>query len=64
MAHTKDKRPTAMEKLLNVSHSTTLASRTSTNTDITSADFTVTEFAQVSSKERAVVFGSPYLSGR
>ncbi|XP_048245138.1 tetratricopeptide repeat protein 28-like [Haliotis rufescens] len=52
-------RPVSPEKMLSTQTYTTLTTRTSTETDITTSSQMVTLYQQISSKERCVVYGCP-----
>lgn len=56
--------PTSMEALLSLHSYTTLASKTSTGTDITTSTNVVTEFQQISDKDRCLAIGNPQLPER
>ncbi|XP_067661035.1 tetratricopeptide repeat protein 28-like [Haliotis asinina] len=51
--------PVSSEKMLSTQTYTTLTTRTSTGTDITTSSQMVTLYQQISSKERCVVYGCP-----
>lgn len=56
--------PTSLEALLSLHSYTTLATRTSTGTDITSSSNVVTEYQQISDKDRCLAIGNPQLPER
>ena len=56
--------PTALEKVAGTHTFSTLTTRTSTTTDITSSYNTVPEFKQISDPHKSVVFGNPALPNR
>lgn len=57
-------RPVSPEKMLSTQTYTTLTTRTSTETDITTSSQMVTLYQQISSKERCVVYGCPEILDR
>lgn len=56
--------PPRLNKLLYQDTLSTLTPRTSTGTDITRSHRMITEFQQISNKERCVVIGNPQLPQR
>ena len=64
MSHTKLRPPglpTAVDKMAGVHTMSTLTTRTSTNTDVTSSVHTIPEFQQISAPDRCLVVGCPVL---
>ncbi|KAL3871452.1 hypothetical protein ACJMK2_039449 [Sinanodonta woodiana] len=53
--------PTPIDKMLSVGTYSTLTTKTSTGTDITSSNLVITQFRQISGKDRCMVIGSPQL---
>ncbi|XP_060081998.1 tetratricopeptide repeat protein 28-like [Ylistrum balloti] len=53
--------PVLPDKMLNIHNYSTLTTRTSTGTDITTSSQCVTQFEQVSSHDRCMVIGNPQL---
>ena len=56
--------PTSLEKMMSFHTYTTLTTETSTGTDITSANNIITQYHQISSRDRCLVFGNPKLPER
>lgn len=56
--------PVLPDKMLNIRNYSTLTTRTSTGTDITTSSQCVTQYEQVSSKEKCMVIGNPQLPER
>ncbi|KAK3087168.1 hypothetical protein FSP39_002523 [Pinctada imbricata] len=52
--------PSPVEKMLHVHTYSTLTTRTSTGTDITSSTQCIPSYQQISSKEKCLVFGNPH----
>ncbi|KAL5012513.1 hypothetical protein ScPMuIL_011064 [Solemya velum] len=53
--------PVSTDKMLGTHTYSTLSTKTATETDITSSSLVITSFTQISSFEKCLVYGSPYL---
>jgi len=56
--------PAPTEKMLSIQSYSTLTTKTSTGTDITSSSQCITEYQQISSTDRCMVFANPQLPER
>lgn len=53
--------PVSTDKMLGTHTYSTLSTKTATETDVTSSSLVITNFSQISSFEKCMVYGSPYL---